>query len=253
MRLLRRLGLGALLGCPLILLADNRSVTVVTDMTSLGRKAPQPAPGHAIYYLPHVRGYQEIGSKVGAEKQPDQHQMVHLVATQLAHQGYLVANGQHPPDIFLAMIWGRISPSADVVDQGVGISDDITSTDGNMALADDRVSTLEQAIVLGHTAFNVIDLETPGHQQYMEMANESRYFIIVSAFDVKRFQTAHKRELLWTTKISVPTGANYFPDFVDGMVKAGAASFGKETNGHPTILSIVPEGSVHVGTPTVKE
>lgn len=251
MRLLRRLGL-VVLGFPLALLADNRPVTVVTDMTQQGRRGPKPSSGHPLYYAPHMRGYQEIGSKVAGEKQPDAHAMAHVVAEELAHEGYFVADAHHTPDLFLSIAWGRISPSSDVVDQGVNQVDDF-GTDGTAGLPDDRVSTLEMAIVLGHTAVNLMALETPGHRQFMEMVNESRYYIIVSAFDAKAYQQTHKKQLLWTTKMSVPTGADYFPELVAGMVKAGGPAFGKETNNHPAVISIIPEGTVHVGTPTVKE
>lgn len=248
---IRRLLFAALL-VPAAALADNRPVTVVTDMTQRGRGSPKPAAGHPLYYAPHLRGYQEIGAKVKGEKVPDARAMAHVVAAELAREGYLVADPHHAPDLFLSIAWGRISPSSDVVDQGVNTPDDF-GTDGHSGLPDDRVSTLEMAIVLGHTAINLIGLETPGHQQFMEMTQEPRYYIIVSAFDAKSYQSSHRKDLLWTTKISVPTGANYFPELVAGMVKAGGPSFGKETVNHPAVLSIVPEGTVHVGTPTVKE
>ena len=67
-------------------------VDVVVDMTPEGRKVLHPGPGHPVYYLPVVGGYQELGSLVAGEKPPRPRDVIHLLAVELAKQDYLVMN-----------------------------------------------------------------------------------------------------------------------------------------------------------------
>ena len=68
-------------------------VDVVVDMTPEGRKLLHPSPGHPAYYYPVVAGYKQEGDIVAGEKKPPPSSAVlHLIAVELARQGYRVLN-----------------------------------------------------------------------------------------------------------------------------------------------------------------
>ena len=212
-----------------------KDVTVVVDMTAEGRQAGHPTPDHPVYYSPTLRGYQPIGSVVAGEKAPSPHDVVHMVAQELAKQGYRVINSAHPaPDIVLDFSWGYINPTSDA-------ANGLYYNQGQA-----------YALVLGNTIYQTIQLESFNHQQFMDAANDPRYFVILTAYDYAAFAAQHKRVVLWEAKMSVPTNGVFFDDVLTAMVKAGGPHFGRETTGHPSLEPAFPGGRVDVGTPTVK-
>jgi hypothetical protein len=212
-----------------------KDVTVVVDFTAEGRQAAHPAPGHPIYYSPVLRGYQTVGSIVAGEKPPSPHDVVHVVAVELAKQGYLVIDPAHPaPDIVLDLSWGYINPTADT-------ANGLYYNQGQA-----------YALVLGNTLYQAMQLESFNHQQFMDAANDTRYFVILTAYDYAAYASQHKRVVLWEAKMSVPTNGVFFDDVLTAMVKAGGPHFGRETLGRPVLEPALPNGRVEVGAPTVK-
>jgi hypothetical protein len=210
-----------------------KDVTVVTDMTKAGRNAPEPMGGHPIYYLPTMRGYQQIGDIILGEMPPSPHDVVRIVAQELAKEGYLVVNAVHPtPDIFLDIAWGYLNPENDEVDE---------KTQGRA-----------YALVLGNTASAVALPEAFNHEQFMAAASDQRYFVIVTAYDYAAFAKQGQHIELWQTKMSTPMNGVFFDDVLTAMVKAGAPSFGRETTGRPHLTPAFPDGRVDVGPTSVK-
>ncbi len=89
----------------------------------------------------------------------------------------------------------------------------------------------------------------------IQRSHVDRFFVVVSAYDLNGTLAAHKKVLLWKTKMSLPSNMNaIFAERLPLMVRAGEPYFGRETN-HPELL-IVPltkEGKVTVGTMEVKD
>lgn len=245
-------------------------VTVVVDLSPEGRKVAHPTPDHPSYYKPTMGTYQEMGGLVAGEKPPSVHAMVHVVATELAKQGYLVALS-HPPDLVIDISWGTInlagqgSMSANG-NIGIGLSAQGTGNIGTNVdslglpaptgplISGDDIHAQNQmlALVLGHTVTNVMSPESAGHSELLEAANDDRYFVVVTAYDFSAWESQHRRVVLWKAKMSVPKEGYFFDDILDSLVKAGGPSFGRETINHPRLEPLVPNGHVEIGTPTVK-
>lgn len=211
-------------------------VTVVVDMTPVGRKAEHPTPEKPQYYVPVMRGYQEYGDYSTDDKLPlpSPHGVVKALAPELAKQGYRVIDDAHPnPDLVIDFAWGRIAPTP----------------------ADDgRNQTQRYALTLGRSAVDVMMPEAFGHDQFMEATREERYFLVVTAYDYRAFATSHKNVILWKAKMSLPTStAAGLADVILPLAKAGGPQFGRETVSQPKLVPFVPDGHVEVGTPVVKK
>lgn len=211
----------------------DRDVTVIVDMTKDGRKLPVADPAHVQYYQPLIGGYKELGDPIPGLVRPSVHDVVHIVATELLKRGYHVIDGAHPkPDILLDISWGVLTPTED---------------DDNVHNKIERYN-----LVMGHTIANVMPVESYQRGVYLDAANDERYFIILSAYGPPASPQDKKRINLWQAKMSVPMGGVNFDQVMTKMVQAGAPSFGIETNGHPKIVDIVPDGQVSIGKLEVK-
>jgi hypothetical protein len=58
---------------------------------------------------------------------------------------------------------------------------------------------------------------------------ESRYYIVVSAFDFPELIKSGKKTLLWQTRVSVRTPGNSFDDSVAAMMKSASKYFGQDS------------------------
>jgi hypothetical protein len=220
-------------------------VDVVVDFTPEGRKLAHPDGAHRAYYLPVVFGFKEWGAVVAGEKRPNERDLIHLVAAQLANQGYFVmdpAHG-HPPSLILAIHYGCLNPENDDMDP--------TDTTGMSKVFFNEREML--ALVAGNTLQN-LDLSFE-REDVMQAAEEDRYFVALTAFDFEAFAKGRHKVPLWQAKMSVPSaGISGFADVMEALVKAGGPFLGRETLRPKMILApVTPEGRVEIGTPTVKD
>jgi len=74
---------------------------------------------------------------------------------------------------------------------------------------------------------------------------DERYFIILMAYDYEKLRTANERELLWTTRFSVPAIGTNFVDAYPALARAASAYYG-------TSLEKYAKTSTHFGTGTVE-
>ena len=69
--------------------AKSTEVNVVVDFTPEGRKVAHPDAGNPAYYYPVLGGFEELGAGEAGEKAPRQWDVAHVVAVELAKQGYV--------------------------------------------------------------------------------------------------------------------------------------------------------------------
>ena len=106
-------------------------------------------------------------------------------------------------------------------------------------LTDDRVrDQLNQrnARVLGYlddlADSNDIRRWAGGGDRYTDLitdVEESRYYIVVSAYDFPELLKTKKQKLLWQTRVSVRSPGNTFDDSFVAMLKTAAPYFGRES------------------------
>lgn len=78
----------------------------------------------------------------------------------------------------------------------------------------------------------------------VEMQDE-RYFIILMAYDYRKLRSTKEKELLWTTRFSVPSIGTNFEDAYPALARAASAYYG-------TSLEKYAKTSTHFGTGTVE-
>jgi len=72
-----------------------------------------------------------------------------------------------------------------------------------------------------------------GEDRFITLRNEvedPRYYIVLTAYDFVKATQKGKREVLWTSRISIDTRGNNFMDRMEQMVARAANSFGQNTN-----------------------
>jgi hypothetical protein len=63
----------------------------------------------------------------------------------------------------------------------------------------------------------------------MTDVKESRYYVIISAYDFRAATEQGRQKLLWVTRVSVRTPGNAFDDSVAAMLKNASPYFGRES------------------------
>jgi hypothetical protein len=75
--------------CPSLASAKTTEVNVVVDFTPEGRKVAHPDAADPAYYYPVLGKFEELGAGEAGEKAPKQWDVAHIVAVELAKQGYV--------------------------------------------------------------------------------------------------------------------------------------------------------------------
>jgi hypothetical protein len=223
------------------LAARQTEVNIVVDMTPDGRKVAPPSPARPARYLPLVLGYKEIGAPIAGSRPPLQNEVLHLVALELARQGYLVMSKTGPaPSLILLFQWGSMNPQIETF---------FDENPGQRVFANEPQML---ALVSGDTLQHM-DLEFQ-QEQVRQAAEESRYFVALTAFDYNAYTRHHKKVKLWQAKISLPSAGVSIDEAMPALIKAGGPLFGRETpRPKRLILPVTDDGRVDIGALTVKD
>lgn len=81
----------------------------------------------------------------------------------------------------------------------------------------------------------------------VEMQDE-RYFIILMAYDYQKLRSVNERELLWTTRFSVPAIGTNFEDAYPALARAASAYYGTSLEKYAKTSTHFGTGSVDIGT-----
>ena len=87
-----------------------------------------------------------------------------------------------------------------------------------------------------------------GGDRYSDLINEveeSRYYIVVSAYDFPELLKTQKKKLLWQVRVSVRSPGNAFDDSVAAMLKSASKYFGQ--NSGKLVRAEETKGSVEMG------
>lgn len=67
------------------------------------------------------------------------------------------------------------------------------------------------------------------YDDLMADIEESRYYIVITAYDFRELVKNNKKKLLWTTRVSVRTPGNRFDDSMVAMLKSASKYFGQDS------------------------
>jgi hypothetical protein len=220
--LLRSSALAVLLSLPSVAIAQVRAVNVVVQLTADGKKVSPPAKESPAYYYPMVAGYTVEGAPMAGEKEPPQLPILQKLAVELANQNYFVATDRTPaPSVMLVFNWGIVNPLEDVSET---FELPRTLLEEQQA---DRAANPPRGAGMAVAGMNS-SASLANDQTGTRGKDESRYLVVVSAFDYQSFLTKKKKVLLWKTIMSVPMAGTNFIESYPRLITEGAAWFGRE-------------------------
>ena len=216
-------------------------VDIVVDMTPEGRKVEPPSQARPARYLPLVLGYREIGAPIAGSKPPPQNEVLHLAATELARQGYLVISKTAPaPSIILLFQWGSMNPQIETF---------FDENPGQRAFANEG----QMLALVGGNTLQHMDLDFE-KEQVRQGAEQNRFFVALTAFDFKAYARNHRKVMLWQAKMSLPSEGVSIDEAMTALVKAGGPLLGRETvRPKRVVLPVTDEGRVDIGALTIKD
>jgi hypothetical protein len=83
-------------------------------------------------------------------------------------------------------------------------------------------------------------------EDFMTEIEDSRYFVVLMAYDFQLLWKDKKHKLLWETRFSIRQRHNNFDDALAGMAKAASEYFGQNSGG--MVRRDVPLGRVDIGS-----
>jgi hypothetical protein len=85
------------------------------------------------------------------------------------------------------------------------------------------------------------------HEELLSEIEETRYFVVLLAYDFQVFRKENKHKLLWEARFSINEAHNDFSKALPAMVQYASRYFGQDSHG--LLRTKVPEGKVLMGEP----
>jgi hypothetical protein len=119
---------------------------------------------------------------------------------------------------------------------------------GHAEAGQDATVDARSANILGYT--DEIFRTSPGDPKMATLRDEieeSRYYVVLLAYDYQLARNRGQRKLLWETRFSIPQRGNDFERAFPRMAEIASRYFGQDTHG--LVHSGVAEGHVEIGVP----
>jgi hypothetical protein len=187
-----------------------------------------------------------------------------LVLPHLAEQGYHYARDAKQASLLLVLHWGNTITYSDMgFRQGLGPASRAAAemqqlknngmTGADLARAEaelertimmlemerlmDNLYAAPNARLLGYIEEindsndirRLVGVGADRYNDFMTDVKESRYYVIISAYDFRAATEQGRQKLLWVTRVSVRTPGNAFDDSVAAMLKNASPYFGRES------------------------
>jgi hypothetical protein len=239
------------------------NLSILTELTAEGKKAPVASAEHPVYYSLIDGGYAEGGDAIAGEKPPKAETLSVLLKNALASGGFKPATEGNPSTVVVYYRWGtynHIAPmdpaAADETGEG---SDTIDTTDPIQM----RNLSLRAALVGGPKfAKEMMDALMSHHFDYFQeknartstlvaMALRDLYFVIAVGYDAKAAAEG-KKVMLWITRISTDNSGLAMDDTLPALVTSARDYIGHETNGPVLFHPRLYPGKVEIGEAEVK-
>ncbi len=207
-------------------------VITATDVTPAGALLQPVSPEHPAYYVAVNAGYRDFGGIIGGDKLPKSGDMIRTIARVLAKQGYLPADGQHPPTQCIIFSWGTLYPimftdmpwNLNMPPRQINRSAMLRFLGGTkLGLVSEHPDPwLDSEMLPGLTRFN------PDAEAIGSVARTELYAIMLAgyAFPVARPKPP---QLLWRTKVSCPATGLVLADTLPTMMTIAGPYIGRDT------------------------
>jgi len=266
--------------------------TVITEMTDEGRALPPPSFDKPVYFMSYSNGQHDQGDAYGGKNSVTFEQAQKLFLAALASAGYRPADATHPATQLLIFTWGahnRVDISDGDGGDGSVSGDDSDGGDGGgggsgkqgqygvdssnysniivrarLVGGDRFAEELAQALTdqalagRGNTPLNAFErfrTRDSLTSSLVDQVFDDCYYVAISSYDFHALAgPAHKKILLWRTKMSTAAQGVSLAQTIPGLLENGSWYFGRDMSG-PEIVTkrIMRKATVEIGEATVQE
>jgi hypothetical protein len=262
----------------------NLDLTIITEMTELGKKLPPVSPDQPAYYITQSAGFHQMGESVSNEKSIAAAEVERILTHSLAANGYLPAKPPaHPPSLVIIYTWGSHSLLREVDPENPSLSPEMVARNvldraalvGGEKFARHLLELFNEADILAQSAsvptppdgnavlgqaqldfLNPVSRfknQSAKNEFLVDQAADDIYFVVASAYDYQSV-TAQRKKLYWRTRMTVAAQGVSQPQTLPTLIATAAPFLGKDMAESEIVTRRpVPEGRVEIGTPTVVE
>ncbi len=263
-------------------------LTVITEMTELGRKLPPASPEAPAYFVAQSSGFRALGHSVAGERTLKEAEVERLLTKALATSGYLPASlPAHPPTLIILYTWGSHSMLVEGDADNPALSGEQVARNlldraalvGGVKFSQDMMKLFEEASdqaslnrvpppdpsgavpaiapILGPDQMAFLNpvyrfrQADPKNDFLVEQFTNDVYYVVASAYDYASVASKTKR-LYWRTRMTVAAQGVTQDQTLPTLITSAAPFFGKDMT-EPEILTkrAVRDGQVEIGTATV--
>ncbi|HWL17985.1 MAG TPA: hypothetical protein VNR00_20400 [Opitutus sp.] len=224
-------------------------MTVLTEVTPDGRAQPAPAPESPAYYAIYNSGMQQRGQPVAGFTAPDPVYLEDVLRRALRASGFLPADPEHAPSVFLVLHWG-VHSQMDFEMRRMFPELALRHRLERMRLVGGRRF---ETFLLRHIQFAEGRVPLPSKQENLhDQAMQDIYFAIVSAYDYAALSNGRRR-LLWRTSLTAGATGVSLRESMPALLLSGGPYFGREMPEPEFVFRRLRRGVVEFGEPQVVE
>jgi hypothetical protein len=197
--------------------SGENDVIIVTDVSAAGRKIQPAMPESPVYYWAINFGC-DYGSTPG-DKVPESREIGAVIEKVLASQGYLRADGRHPPSLYLGFQWGRLESGK--------LRQNLAYLGGRKL---DLMWEVEDNFGDIHPNALLRNFRSPEADKVMALASDELYAVTINAFDyASAVDITRKPVLLWQTRIATRGLGAWMKVALPRIIQLAGPSIGRET------------------------
>ena len=221
--------------------AGSMDMIAVAEQTNKGAMVAPPTADNPACYVAYDGGYIEAGDPIAGEKPPTAAAIGQTLRQVLAAQGYKPATAMASPSLLLVYHWGSINKDTIAIPRLNKLKPNLRARI-YLAGSTREAATLENFLLSRKSAPIPNDwAPVPGFltariEDVLNVANDDRYFVIVSAYDYTAI-SRHEPALLWRVKLSARSVSSYMEEVLPSLISGGAPFFGRNLQeaGYPRV------------------
>lgn len=213
---------------------SSLQMIVVAEKTDPRAPAPAPSLDHPIYYVAFDGGYIEAGDPIANERPPGAPAVAQALQNSLVGLGYRPAPAGTTPALVFTYHWGLLDRDSLASRIGASIDRNLHARLSLMTVSR-KVNDIETYILdrrlLGRTnpAFRSPVILGIKERDALELANDNRYFFILSAYDYAPI-SRQESKLLWRVRASTLSVGVSMADALPTLIQGGAPFLGRNLN-----------------------
>jgi len=233
-------------------------MVVVAETSPESAKLVRPTPDQPASYVAFDDGYREAGDPVANEKPPTAAAVARALRQTLAAEGYRPATAQTPPTLLLIYHWGSLNRDSLAIRNGMEIDPNLKARVALVAgrayerQIDDDIVQRQISRDL-HTNFPPPLFLSDQARELRQLAQDDRYFVIVTAYDYAALGR-HEARRLWRTKMSASNAGVAMAAALPALIQGGGPYFGRGNEDSQFVRTALGlGGKVETGSPAGPE